>query len=108
MKWWIVVAAVVAVVVVEALRRCIAGCSGSVARVVGVWHVAGSADCVRFDEERVGYREKDGTTETFAYTLVGNRLTIESNCRRTHYRCTFRPDGTLLLTSGKERLTLTR
>lgn len=107
MKWWIVVAAVVAVVVIEALRRCIAGCSGSVARLVGVWRMAEECS-VRFDDNNVGYLHKGNTIETFSYTLVGNRLTIERNCRRTRYRCTFRPDGTLLLASGTQRITLVR
>lgn len=107
MNGWVVVAVIVAVVLAEALRRGAGRYPGSVARLVGVWRMAEECS-VRFDDNNVGYLHKGNTIETFSYTLIGNRLTIERNCRRTRYRCTFRPDGTLLLASDTQRLTLVR
>ena len=102
MTGWIVVAVIVAVVVLEALRRCANHYSGSVGCVVGKWRVVGSSDStvVRFDKERVGYIERGDTLETFSFAVVRHRLIIEKNCTSVRYRIAFPDDDHLQLTAA--------
>lgn len=111
MTGWIVVAVIVAVVVLEALRRCANHYSGSVERVVGRWRVVGSDDCtvVCFDKERVGYIERGDTLETFSFAVVCRRLIVEKNCTIARYRMTFSDDDHLqLIGSDGSQKTLER
>lgn len=99
---------IVVALVLLALRLCRKS-AVSRAAFAGRWRMSGGcADYVCFDSDGVGYFESGGNIETFSFRILCDRLVLEQNCRKIRYRCEFRPDGTLRLTNGRERLVLSR
>ncbi len=98
----------VVALVLLALRLCRKS-AVSRAAFAGRWRISGGcAGYVCFDRDGVGYFESGGNIETFSFRILCKRLVLEQNCCKIRYRFRFSDNDTLLLTNGRERLTLMR
>ncbi|MGN0006788.1 MAG: hypothetical protein ACI35T_01675 [Alistipes sp.] len=109
MTGWIVFAVFVVLIAGEALRRGVCRYSGNIAHIVGRWRVedAENGFDIYFDKTYVGYFEYSDRIETFSFAVVGKRIVMERDCRKTRYRYELHGDS-LVMSDGVESLRFVR